>query len=97
MTCSTSWKSIQEQLSCFRSRYGETSLAYRGHRAWHIWREVTGTRETHTGSFLFGVMGRALLYNRKGGNEAAVWESDSSIVLGDRESLLQGEGMDEHA
>lgn len=104
MTCSTSWKSTQGQYSCLRGRTGETSLTCRGQRAWHIWREVAGTRETHPGTLLHGVVTRALPYNRKGGGNVTGWESDSLIVLGDRESLLrvlhfrrQGEGVNEHA
>lgn len=70
----------------------------------HIWREVSGTREAHTGSLLCSVVTRALPYNRKGGGRVTEWESDSLIVLGDRESLLHvsrdrrhGEEVDEHA
>lgn len=103
MTCSTSWKSTQVQPRCIRGRYSETSMTYRGQRAWHAWREVAGTRETHSGSLFHGVETRILLYNRKEGSRVTEWESDSLIVLRDRESLLHifkfrryGEGVNEH-
>jgi hypothetical protein len=113
MTCSTAWKSIQVQRHCTGGRHGETSMTCRGDRAWHAWREVTGTlrlcaqctaRETHTASLTSGVTARVFPYNRKGGGKTTVWESDIFIVLGGRESRPQasgitgrGEGMYEHA
>jgi hypothetical protein len=104
MTCSTAWKSKQVQRHCTGGRLGETSLTCRGDRAWHVWREVSGTRETHTGSLTSGATARVFPYNRKEGGEATVWESDTFIVLGGRESRPQvpgiaghGEGVYEHA
>lgn len=104
MTCSTSWKSTQVEQNSSGGRIGETALTCRGHRAWHIWREVPGTREAHSGSLLRSVVTRVLPYNRKGGGRVTEWESDSPIVLGDRESLSHvsrdrrhGEEVDEHA
>ena len=104
MTCSTAWKSIQVQHSCIRDRIGEISLACRGESAWHVWREVLRTRETHTGSLLSGATSRVFPYNRKGGGKTTVWESDVRIVLGGRESRLHvpevpghGEGVHGHA
>jgi hypothetical protein len=104
MTCSTAWKSIQVQRSCAGGRLGETSMTCRGDRAWHAWREVPGTRETHTGSLTSGATARVFPYNRKGGGKTTVWESDILIVLGGRVSRLHapvsmghGEGVYGHA
>jgi len=81
MTCSTAWKSKLVQQLCAGGRLGETSKTCRGDRAWHAWREVTGTRETHAGSLSSGVAARAFPYNRKGGGRVTAWESDIFIVL----------------
>ena len=104
MTCSTAWKSTQVQQLCTGGRIGETSMACRGDSAWHVWREVSRTRETHTGSLLSGAMTRVFPYNRKGGGKTTVWESDVLIVLGGRESRPHvpvgtghGEGVHGHA
>ena len=86
MTCSTAWKSTLAQQPCAGGRIGETSKTCRGDRAWHVWREVTGTREAHTGSLLSGATARVFPYNRKGGGKTTVWESDTLIVLGGRDS-----------
>jgi len=105
MTCSTAWKSTQARQPRAGGCFGETSMTCRGDRAWHVWREVTGTRETHTGTLTSGVTARAFPYNRKGGGRVTVWESDTLIVLGERESRLHvsreyaghGEGEYGHA
>lgn len=105
MTCSTAWKSTQVQQPCTGSRIGETSLTCRGDSAWHVWREVSGTRETHTGSLTSGATARVFPYNRKGVGKTTEWESDTLIVLGGRESRLHvpvvttghGEGEYGHA
>jgi hypothetical protein len=104
MTCSTAWKSIQVQQTCTGGRLGETSLTCRGNSAWHVWREVSGTREAHTGSLTSGATARVFPYNRKEGGRTTAWESDVRIVLGGRESRLHvpgdtghGEGVHGHA
>jgi hypothetical protein len=104
MTCSTAWKSIQVQQTCTGGRLGETSLTCRGNSAWHVWREVSGTREAHTGSLTSGATARVFPYNRKEGGRTTVWESDVRIVLGGRESRPHvpgdtghGEGVHGHA
>jgi hypothetical protein len=87
-------KSTLVQRHCTGGRHGETSKTCRGDRAWHAWREVTGTlrqaqctaRETHTGSLTSGATARVFPYNRKGGGKTTVWESDMFIVLGGRDS-----------
>jgi hypothetical protein len=96
MTCSTAWKSTQAQEPCVRGRIGETSMACRGESAWYVWREVTITREAHTGTLLSGATTRVFPYNRKGGGEVTVWESDTRIVLRERVSRLQASGSMRH-
>ena len=105
MTCSTAWKSTQVQHPCTGGRNGETSMTCRGNSAWHVWREVSGTREAHTGTLTSGATTRVFPYNRKGGGKTTVWESDVLIVLGGRVSRLHvpevitghGEGVHGHA
>ena len=69
--------------------YGEVWRLSRGQRTRHAWREVV----KDLGDPLHSMVVHGMPYNQQEGKQMMQRESDSFIVLRERESRLQGEGM----